>query len=231
GKKKDKALSSVAMAPPGPPPPVYVTDACLPLGTTETFVSPWDGDAYVFRPYSKGSDLDACRKQTWPLLNKGENSWCTFAHSGQCSLAGAYQPQLPKGPDTQFYALSGYYHLWQFLRLPRTTTLGAIERKGREICKLSMSGLQAWNAALPESRENAEFLTSYCFLAAYVVTLVHDGYGFSMDDKFVFVNKINDYKVDWALGSMLYEINALPWRYVGPGAGKVNDTAAAAVAA
>ena len=35
-----------------------------------------------------------------------------------------------------------------------------------------------------------------------------------MDDKITATNVVAGQKVGWALGSMLYEINTLPWKYI-----------------
>ena len=43
---------------------------------------------------------------------------------------------------------------------------------------------------------------------------MRNGYGFKMEDNITATNVINGQKVGWALGSMLYEINTLPWTYI-----------------
>jgi hypothetical protein len=59
-------------------------------------------------------------------------------------------------------------------------------------------------------------LAHYCFVASYTYSLLRDGYGFDLDRNITVVSKVNGLKVGWALGAMLYEINALPWEYVPP---------------
>ena len=53
----------------------------------------------------------------------------------------------------------------------------------------------------------------YCFRSAYVFSLLRYGYGFNMEDNITSVDIIDGQKVGWALGAMLYEINAMPWAY------------------
>lgn len=60
------------------------------------------------------------------------------------------------------------------------------------------------------------FLAHYCFVATFGYVLLTDGYGFEPGRNLTVVNKIDGLKVTWALGAMLYEINALPWEYVRP---------------
>jgi hypothetical protein len=57
----------------------------------------------------------------------------------------------------------------------------------------------------------------YCFRSIYVFQLLHNGYGFNLDDHITATNVINGQKVGWALGAMMYEINAMPWKYVESG--------------
>ena len=44
--------------------------------------------------------------------------------------------------------------------------------------------------------------------------LLHSGYGFKLEDTIRATNVIHGQKVGWALGTMLYEINAMPWKYI-----------------
>jgi len=59
-------------------------------------------------------------------------------------------------------------------------------------------------------------LAHYCFVATFGYALLTEGYGFEPSRNLTVVNKIDELKVTWALGAMLYEINALPWEYVRP---------------
>jgi hypothetical protein len=56
-------------------------------------------------------------------------------------------------------------------------------------------------------------LDSYCFRSVYAFQLLHNGYGFKMDDTIRSTNVIDGHKVGWALGAMMYEINTMPWTY------------------
>ena len=58
-------------------------------------------------------------------------------------------------------------------------------------------------------------MARYCFQSAYVHQILRNGYGFHDTDNITATNIINGQKVSWALGSMLYEINTLPWEYIG----------------
>lgn len=53
-----------------------------------------------------------------------------------------------------------------------------------------------------------------CFKSMFVYQLLHNGYGFKLDQRITAANVVNGHKIGWALGSMLYEINSLPWTYI-----------------
>jgi hypothetical protein len=53
-----------------------------------------------------------------------------------------------------------------------------------------------------------------CFRSTYVFELLHTGYGFPLDESITAANVVDGHKIGWALGSMLYEINTLPWIYL-----------------
>lgn len=57
-------------------------------------------------------------------------------------------------------------------------------------------------------------LAHYCFIASYAYALLTEGYHFEPSRNLTVMAKIDGLKVSWALGAMLYEINALPWEYV-----------------
>lgn len=140
-----------------------------------------------------------------------QNQWCAFAHQGDCSLAGVYQPKLPRSESFgEFVAFSNYHHVWKFLKLPDVASISELEVATRRVCAMGSTEVRAWadSKKFPDSE-----IDSYCFRSAYVFQLLHNGFGFRMNDTIRATNVISGHKVGWALGAMLYEINALPWRY------------------
>jgi Golgi nucleoside diphosphatase len=162
---------------------------------------------------NKHGDADQCLSLAGDLLHLEKNDWCEFAHRGDCSLAGIYQPRLPKqGNDEvvrEFIAFSNYYKICEFLHLPERATVAQLEQATRNTCSMSRSELVEFNNGVVDESE----LDSYCFRSAYAFALLHDGYGFQLSDTIRATQVINGQKVGWALGAMLYEINAMPWRY------------------
>jgi Golgi nucleoside diphosphatase len=193
-----------------------ILDACMPFGYSMGFTAV-DGKSYTLASRSGGQDSYAkCVSQIKPLLHTQLNTWCNFAHSGQCSLAGIYQPSLPNPKDAPFYAYAGYYKAWSGLWLPEKCPLGMFQERVEYVCSMSWSQLLNYNKGLPDPLKTDE-LWNLCFMGSYALTLMTEGYGFSLDSRVQFVDELAGYKVGWALGSMLYEINSLPWVYNGTG--------------
>ena len=170
--------------------------------------------------YDSG-DFGLCLEHAKTLLHQENHEWCKFAHPGECSFAGAYQPPIPrneKGEQSmEFVAFSNYQSAWQFLQLPARSSVQQLYDGAQRICSMSVQQLQEYNIALgkdsPLEQDDSESLLRMCFQTTYAYTLLHHGYGFQLDDHVTAVKTLNGHKVGWALGSMLYEINTLPWEY------------------
>jgi len=208
-------------------PSVY--NPCLPLGSELNFESSihfengkatWNVDnngnpvEYKTTLISNGknSSYDECSDVAYALLNKEYNGWCNFSHHGSCSFSGVYQPSLPIQSKNfgEFLAFSNYYHIWQFLKIPPRSSLRTLDNATRHVCSLNATELQEWNGGTVDE----ESALQMCFRASYSFQLLRNGYGFKIEDNITAANVVAGQKVGWALGSMLYEINTLPWLYV-----------------
>jgi Golgi nucleoside diphosphatase len=209
-----------------------VYNPCLPGGSSKEFrtnihvdkngVETWDfvqnypsGDGFyqaVVKNDEKRGDPDRCLQLTKDLLHREKNDWCNFAHNGDCSFAGVYQPKLPtqKKNFGEFVGFSNYYHVWKFLDLPESASIGQLGNATRYVCAMSHDELvkHAGHRADPTLD-----IDSYCFQSAYTYQLLHNGYGFGLDDTVRVTKVISGHKVGWALGAMLYEINSMPWEH------------------
>lgn len=170
----------------------------------------------VLKNDEKTGDWDKCKELAWELLNKQTNDWCHFSHRNSCSFAGVYQPERPTSglEALEFYAFSNYFHVWQFLQLESRSSIAQLEAKGREVCSQSWDDMVRYNKGNQQSHFTEEELKTYCFRAAYVHEILRNGYGFGPDEYVIATDVVNGQKVTWALGSILYEINTLPWEYV-----------------
>ena len=163
---------------------------------------------------SSVSDVDACFDMAKDLLHLDNNAWCDFGHQGDCSFAGIYQPPLPKQNTElfgEFIAFSNYHHVWKFLGLPQRATIGQLYVATQKACALNLKELKGFVG--DSSKIDEADLPTFCFRSAYTFQLLHNGYGFQLNDTIKVHKVLNGQKVGWALGAMLYEINALPWSY------------------
>ena len=89
-------------------------------------------------------------------------------------------------------------------------SLQQVYDKLRYACSMSRKEVEKFKQGVVYDDE----LNDYCFKSVYVFELLHNGYGFGMNDYVTFAEVVNGQKVGWPLGAMLYEINTLPWVYV-----------------
>ena len=185
-------------------------------GTYTTLVR--NDDAIVTsRNLSNEDDAQKCVQLAYALLNKdASNAWCNFEHKNDCSFAGVYQPPLPLQSDHfgEFLAFSNYHHVFDFLDLDDRSSMQQLRDGITKVCNMNISSIREFNSRKKEKRRaTEEDLVQYCFRASYTFALLHHGYGFGMDKFITAKHKINGHKVTWAIGSVLYEINTLPWNY------------------
>lgn len=156
-------------------------------------------------------DYEACSVYAKKLLHIDLNPFCEFAFDNQCSFAGRYQPPVPHSSEMEFLAFSEYYHIWDFLEMESRSNLSQLQNRSQTICNMSLKDLKDYNS-IKESPFQEEDIVKYCFESAYAYQLLKNGYGFNDQDYITAVRVVNGHKVGWALGSMLYEIQALPWK-------------------
>lgn len=163
-------------------------------------------------------DYDKCSEHVKELLHKDKGDWCQFAHRGDCSFAGIYQPTLPEQSEHfgEFLAFSNYYHVWDFLQLPSRSSLMDLDKAARNICSMSQDELHNFAGHPYEKSDDDtdDSINEMCFRSTYAFQLLHNGYGFKMDDYITATNLVGGQKVGWTLGAIMYEINTLPWHYV-----------------
>ena len=188
----------------------------LPLSAPEN-ASVLEAESYsavLQNPFEVGN-FSQCSDIVRKLLRKEANEeWCNFAHDRDCSFAGVYQPPLPITEDSfgEFIATSNIYDVWDFLELDSWSTVGHVLNATRDICSKSLVDLESYNQRRNYSLDKND-LTQFCFKATFVCRLLIDGIGFPLDYEITAVDLINGQKIGWALGSILYEINTLPWKF------------------
>ncbi len=69
--------------------------------------------------------------------------------------------------------------------------------------------------AIKMQGNRAVFFSSQCFKGAWVMTVLHRGFGFSENVKnFRGVSTIGGQEVQWTLGAILYKLRYFPLRYI-----------------
>lgn len=193
---------------------VLPNGALMPLSSA-TNASIIEADLYsaVLHNPNHHGDFDHCYSWTHNLLRKDANYWCDFAHDRDCSFAGIYQPPLPINNENfgEFIASSNFYEVWEFLKLPSRSSLLALKDKSRHVCSFSWTELTEYNQKLMNPVADPDVLKAMCFRTTFVTAFLIDGVGFPETYHVTALDVVNGQKLGWALGSMLYEINALPW--------------------
>ena len=210
-----------------------VYNPCLPGGSSRTIrtnihedengMETWDYDPNsalqngfyqaILKNEEKASNYERCNSLVRELLHMEQNAWCNFDHKGDCSFAGVYQPKLPAQSEQfgEFLAFSNYVRVWDFLDLPERASIKQLENATKYACSMSKEETLDFN----NGRIDTNTAEQYCFRSVYAMNLLK-GYGFQDQDYITAKKVINGHKVGWAIGAMIYEINALPWEYEKP---------------
>lgn len=172
----------------------------------------WRSYSAILKNDRTNGNYQECSAIVKKLVNKNYNDWCNFAHSYDCSLNGVYQPPLPQRSKTfgDWLALGNYFKIFDFLQIPQVSNLRALRNATEYLCAMSNEELVAFNNGRLEEDEALEM----CFRSAFAFEFLHNGHGFRMKDRITATDVVNGHKVGWPLGSMLYEINTLPWHYL-----------------
>ncbi len=172
----------------------------------------------VSGPNIPSSDqFNKCMAALKPLLQLDLDDFCDWVYDGECGIAGQYQPRIPSQEIMGFIGLSSYQVPWNVFQLPPTATIKEFQEKAMKICSFDFSELVLYYESLPTiDSADASSLPYYCFFGSYVSILLTKGYGFSTNHTLTVVSEYNGNRVGWTLGSILFEINALPWIYEPP---------------
>lgn len=118
---------------------------------------------------------------------------------GPCSLLGVYQPP----PVGDFLASTVYAYTAGFFGLEERLSPAELERAAAPFCARSWQELVDDHSA----GDPGPYLARYCFAAAYVVTLLTEGFGLPFEtDRVLLPPKGEAAKVSWAKGALLYEL-------------------------
>ncbi|DBB04521.1 TPA: Golgi apyrase [Trebouxia sp. C0004] len=162
-------------------------DPCLPVGYSRAAPS---------GTMVGSGNFDECRAVAKALI------------AGQCQdelcPIGDSMPVELQGP---FIAMENFHYTAQFLGLPVQPTLEEIAEAGQHHCALAWPALQQRHG----TNVSAEHLLHFCFSAAYIVALLHDGFKLGMQERRLrFTNYVEDPQgnsmdIDWTLGAVVVQ--------------------------
>jgi len=164
--------------------------ACYNEGLVQTFdLACPSGEGTCQYTVHGAGDFDACKNATDAILNL--HNECLLE---PCAAHGVYQP-TPSG--VQFYAANAFFYTVNGIGL-----VGWSETKAISPHQIAEAGAE-W-CAKPWSEIAGEYTSVYCFMSAYVSSLL-EAYSIPPDDTSVtFARKLNGYSTGWTLGAQLF---------------------------
>lgn len=116
-----------------------------------------------------------------------------------CTWMGSYQPPL----YGDFFALAAFEYAARFFGLEPDLRIDELERRGRDYCA---SDWQTIRVEYADQLGNP-YLPRHCFTAAFLVSLLRDGYGFEPGgSRIVVPGNVQGVEANWALGALVYEL-------------------------
>ncbi|GAA0152091.1 nucleotide phosphatase [Lithospermum erythrorhizon] len=114
-----------------------------------------------------------------------------------CHIWSNYMPKL----QGNLLATESFFHTSKFFGLPPKSFLSNLIIAGQQFCEEDWGNLKKKYHSLEE-----EDLLHYCFSSAYIVALLHDSLGISLDDDRIgYANQVQDIPLDWALGAFIMQ--------------------------
>eukprot|EP00808_Paulinella_micropora_P024357 g60069.t1 len=172
-------------------------------------LEPEDAVLPVNLPVQGTANVDQCKQLLFSLLRKG-----TECFSNTCSFAGVYQPRYG---SVAFVAFSGFQKaVVQNLGLPFDVSLLTLSRVADKVCSMSLEEVQSTYGNVPKPPNTLPLTdddyAGFCLQAQYVFSLLHHGYGMNeLGTRILFLSEKDGFPLDWTLGSIIYEANALPF--------------------
>lgn len=172
-------------------------DPCTPKGYGQ------DVDSFNHSPESlsqnytstfhPSGNFSECRAAAFRLLQRGKED-CSFHH---CTLGSTFMPKL----QGRFLATENFFYTSQFFGLDPKASVSDLMVAGKQFCEEDWSNIRKKHSIHEE-----EDLLHYCFSSAYIVALLHDSLGISLDDgRIGYANQVENIPLDWALGAFILQ--------------------------
>eukprot|EP00252_Welwitschia_mirabilis_P002491 TRINITY_DN12448_c0_g1_i1.p1 TRINITY_DN12448_c0_g1~~TRINITY_DN12448_c0_g1_i1.p1 ORF type:complete len:551 (+),score=82.76 TRINITY_DN12448_c0_g1_i1:326-1978(+) len=171
-----------------------VINPCTPRGYTvnsKEFLSLHANSVRVSSSMISQGNFSECKNMAIALLRKGQDD-CLYQH---CRIGSTYIPEL----EGRFFATENFFYTSQFFGLASKASLADLARAGQRYCD------DEWADILERhSNIEKEDLLKYCFSSAYIVALLNESLGVSMNDERIrFTNQVGAVPLDWALGAFI----------------------------
>ncbi|CAL1390199.1 unnamed protein product [Linum trigynum] len=175
-------------------------DPCTPMGYSHVMAagssSPGsfteNKDRLLSNLQPKGN-FSECRSAALSLLQKGKEK-CAYQH---CSIGPTFIPKL----QGKFLATENFFYTSKFFGLSQKAFLSDLMGAGKQFCGEDWSSLKKKHKSLSLKDDD---LMRYCFSSAYIVALLHDSLGISLDDERIgYGNHVGNIPLDWALGAFI----------------------------
>lgn len=167
-----------------PPMKGLVIDPCTPKG--------YSAEKYATSFHARGNFSD-CRAAALTLLQQKKEE-CAYQH---CSVGSTFIPKI----DGNFLATENFFHTSKFFGLPPELLLSDMMTAGQNFCENDWSSIRKKHPSTDD-----EDLLRICFSSAYMVALLHDSLGISLNDtRIKYTNHVKNIPLDWALGAFILQ--------------------------
>jgi len=175
-----------------------IIDPCTPRGYTMSseelvrlHAGSVNGVNVIPSTILSAGNFSECRNTALALLQKGQDE-CLYEH---CRIGSTFIPEL----QGKFFATENFFYTSQFFGLVPKASLSDLEKAGQHYCGEDWAQLQEKYHGVEK-----EDLLKYCFSSAYIVALLNDSLGISMNDERIrFTNQVGTVPLDWALGAFI----------------------------
>ncbi|KAI9297311.1 nucleoside phosphatase GDA1/CD39 [Neoconidiobolus thromboides FSU 785] len=163
------------------------------------FVKGYKGKTKDNIEFEGSGDFKRCISNTKRLLLKD-----SFCSTMSCAINGVYQPDIPD--DMKLIAVSAMYGVANWFKCKGKSNIQCLLKNADSVC--SNLNHEEYLKVYSKTSDDKN-INDYCFMAAYIVNIVKEGYGLSLDRTIYFDEEIDSVEIGWTLGAMIYEVNSL----------------------
>ncbi|KAI9299259.1 nucleoside phosphatase GDA1/CD39 [Neoconidiobolus thromboides FSU 785] len=163
------------------------------------FVKGYRGKTGQGVDFEGSGDFTNCVISTRKLMLKDP-----FCPTMSCAVNGVYQPDIPK--DMKLIAISGMFKVAKWFKCKGKSNIRCLMEKADSVCS-NLNYDEYLNKY--DKWSDDKDIDHYCFMAAYIVNMLNEGYGLALDRDIYFDEEVEGIDVGWTLGAMIYEVNLM----------------------